>query len=119
MRSKHILPEVDPIPVSDEESVAFIERVSKKQVKKKKECEHIYDSEALCPVCHKCGEDMPSEHVAYKADVKLPPYQLSKWHIWFRYIMFLVMGIMLTLAYFKFFYVIHTTGLGDLLLIRK
>ncbi len=33
----------------------------KKRVKKEKKCEHIYNSQLLCPTCHKCGEDMPPD----------------------------------------------------------
>jgi hypothetical protein len=73
--------------------------------------------------CHAgCKGDCYHRHVAFTSTsntTDIPPYTLSKWHQWFRYAMFLVMGIMLTLAFFKLSYDIHTSGLGDILFIRK
>jgi hypothetical protein len=48
-----------------------------------------------------------------------PPKGKVLWLIFFRYFLLIALGILLTLAYFKFFYVIHTNVLGDLVLTRK
>lgn len=41
------------------------------------------------------------------------------WLIWLRRIMLVVLGGLLVLAYFKFFFIVHVSDLGDLILLRR
>lgn len=41
------------------------------------------------------------------------------WHLAIRYILLITIGILLTLAYIKFTYVVSASPWGDLLLLRR